>query len=111
MYRKKAMAHLSNNVIRFLSKYLYVYGAVAIISAVCCVYGLRLTYKESSSLCIFLFLMLCPWGVQFSLLLLFIYPLAKRNRSSNIKTDRKYSRVMKRVIALTVVHTAMALSY
>lgn len=118
MYRKKALAHLSNNATRFLSKYFYIYVAVVVISAFSCVYGLRLTYREPRSVDIFVLLMVCPWGVQLPLVLLFLHPLIKllrRNRSSDITTHGKYARVMKRVIVITAIcmltHTAMAISY
>lgn len=114
IYKTAFLAHLSNNITRFLSKYFIFYEAVMVILMVCWVFG----FGGVGSIPLALVLMLFPLSIQLPLLILSVYPLIKAihyNRTSSIQTHPKYVKLMKRVTILSALciasDMAMALSF
>lgn len=113
IYRIPFLDHLTTNITRFISKYFIIYGALMALLILCWFIvdpfvGIPLAF----------ILMLFPLSFQLPLLILSIYPLIKAihfNRTSTIKTDRKYVQLLKRVTILSAICIAsdmtMAVSF
>lgn len=94
-YRNSFLSHMSNGISRFISKYFLIYIAAVFILVLSLI-----------SYCILLSLMLYPWAIHCPLLILSIYPLVKAthfNRTAELRTDRTYVRLIKRVTIATAV--------